>query len=110
MNLHFLRFHDEEIKKDMDAVVGKIKDYITAYEQSKSIVATFDVPVVLLSKEDPPNAVLLPPVVRLDRLQHIYNLLFVIAPRLKFPQATNYPFQYKIVTTTFLLKISKLIN
>lgn len=32
MGLSFLRFHDEEVKKDMDVVVKKIEDYIEVYE------------------------------------------------------------------------------
>lgn len=32
MGLHFLRFHDEEIKKDMDMVIKTIEDYILSYE------------------------------------------------------------------------------
>ncbi len=34
MGLHFLRFHDEEIKKDMDIVVKTIEQYILSYESS----------------------------------------------------------------------------
>ncbi len=30
MNLNFLRFHDEEIRKDMDTVLKKIEEYIVA--------------------------------------------------------------------------------
>lgn len=31
MGLNFLRFHDEEIRKDMDVVLRKIKEYIEWY-------------------------------------------------------------------------------
>jgi very-short-patch-repair endonuclease len=32
MGLHFLRFHDEEIRKDMPQVLQKIKEYIREFE------------------------------------------------------------------------------
>jgi very-short-patch-repair endonuclease len=32
MGLHFLRFHDEEIRKDMPQVLQKIKQYIREFE------------------------------------------------------------------------------
>ena len=32
MGLHFLRFHDEEIRKDIDVVLRKIENCIVAYE------------------------------------------------------------------------------
>lgn len=35
MELQFLRFHDDEIKKDIDTVVKKIESYIKAYEDGK---------------------------------------------------------------------------
>lgn len=31
MGLNFLRFHDEEIRKDMDVVLRKIKEYMERY-------------------------------------------------------------------------------
>lgn len=35
MGLNFLRFHNEEIKKDMDRVMEKIKAYASAFTKSK---------------------------------------------------------------------------
>jgi very-short-patch-repair endonuclease len=32
MGLHFIRFHDEEIRKDMPQVLEKIKEYIREFE------------------------------------------------------------------------------
>jgi very-short-patch-repair endonuclease len=32
MGLHFLRFHDEEIRKDMPQVLQKIKEYIREFD------------------------------------------------------------------------------
>ena len=35
MGLNFLRFHDDEIKKDMDIVLQKIESYINTYEEQR---------------------------------------------------------------------------
>ena len=37
MGLSFLRFHNDEIKKDMEVVLQKIENYIMAYEAENSI-------------------------------------------------------------------------
>lgn len=34
LKLNFLRFHDEEVKKDMPQVLGKIKMYIEAFAKN----------------------------------------------------------------------------
>lgn len=34
MGLHFLRFHDEQVRKDMDIVLKQIANYITLYEEN----------------------------------------------------------------------------
>jgi|SRR6478672_4060443 very-short-patch-repair endonuclease len=33
MGLHFIRFHDEEIRKDMPQVLQKIKEYISEFKR-----------------------------------------------------------------------------
>lgn len=38
MGLGFLRFHDDEIRKDVDIVLRKIEDYINAFEEEKTKV------------------------------------------------------------------------
>jgi len=36
MNLHFLRFSEQEVRKDMDLVLKAIESYIAKYENSQN--------------------------------------------------------------------------
>jgi very-short-patch-repair endonuclease len=38
MGLYFLRFTDQEVRKDMDFVLKAIREYVTTYEQKNSVV------------------------------------------------------------------------
>jgi len=35
MGLHFLRFHDEEVRKDMNVVLRKIEYYIDSFKEKR---------------------------------------------------------------------------